>query len=250
VEESGYLGAAIAGLVYCALGTRLLRLAARSRSASDWLLGSSCVLWMLGYGFWVTAIAFQLQPVLESDLLITSRILDSLGNGVFAYFPLLAFRRGSSWGRWLSAGLVTCAVVGTAGSIRAGDLEGVAPLTNLWWWLDWFSGLAPAIWIGSEGFHHYGMSRRRIRLGLCEPIVSHRSLLWGFAGVFWILLECVVVVQYIEFWATRRWSVGLDYLVGICELGALTMIWLIFFPPAIYRRWIERSAASSSIAGG
>lgn len=239
MDESGYLGSAIAALVYGVLGARLLRCAVRTRSGCEWLLASSFLLWMLGYVFWVSAVAFRQRPDLESDLLITSRIANNLANVIFAYFPLLAFRRGSTWGRWLSTGLAICAVLGTAGSTRTGDLEGVAPLTNLWWWLDWFSELAPAIWIGSEGFHHYGMSRSRIRLGLCEPIVGHRSLLWGFAGVFWTLLESVVVMQYVEFWATRQWSASLDCMVAACELAALAMVWLIYFPPDAYRRWIE-----------
>jgi hypothetical protein len=82
-------------------------------------------------------------------------------------------------------------------------------------------------------------------LGLCEPIVAHRYLLWGIAGVFWTLLDFVVVGHFIEFWATGSWSTTLDILVGFCEIAALAMIWLAFFAPARYERKISGSAVSA-----
>jgi hypothetical protein len=105
--------------------------------------------------------------------------------------------------------------------------------------------IAPAIWIGAEGLHHYGTTRPRVRLGLCEPIVGHRFLLWGIAGVFWTLLDFVIVGQYVDFWATRSWSATLDKFVGFCEIVALTMVWLTFFAPAAYQRKINASAVSA-----
>lgn len=39
MEQSAYLGSAIAGLVYCALGARLLRLGCRGETAPERVLG-------------------------------------------------------------------------------------------------------------------------------------------------------------------------------------------------------------------
>lgn len=245
MEESAYIGSAAAGLVYFALGIRLIRLAIRTRSAAEWLLGSSFLIWTLTYVFWVIAVAFQGQPALESRFYIASHIATNLGEVGFAYFTLLAFRRGSTWAQWLSSSIATCLVVGTACSIWAGDPEAVEPLTNAWWWFEWFGESATAIWIGAEGLHHYGTSRRRVRLGLCEPIVRHRYLLWGIAGGFWILLNIVAVGQYVEFWMTRSRSATLDNLVGFCEIAALAMVWLAYFAPAAYERKINASAVSA-----
>ncbi len=235
-----YIGSTTAGLVYVVLGARLIRLGIRTRSAAEWLLGLTFIMWALSYVPWVIAVAFQGQFALESQILIASRIATNLGAIGIAFFPLLAFRRGSTWAKRLSVSIAICVILGIAGSIWAGDLEGVEPLTNVWWWLEWIGDIAPAIWIGAEGLHHYGTTRPRVRLGLCEPIVGHRYLLWGIAGVFWTLLGFVVVGQYVEFWATRSWSAVLDNLVGFCDIAALAMIWLVFFPPSIYRRWIDR----------
>jgi len=250
VEESAYIGSAAAGLAYSVLGARLVRLGIRTRSAAEKLLGLTFLAWALTYAFWVSAVMLHGQPALESQFYIASHITTNLGEVGFAYFPLLAFRRGSTWARWLSASIASCMIVGTAGSIWTGDPEGVAPITNAWWWFEWIGESATAIWIGTEGLHNYGTSRRRIHLGLCEPIVSHRYLLWGIAGVFWTLLNFVVVGQYVEFWIKRSRPASLDNLVGFCEIAALAMIWLAFFPPTIYRRWIERCNPNPEAAEG
>ncbi len=242
MEASVYIGSTAAGLVYLVLGARLARLGNRTRSASEWVLGLAFLIWSLSYALWVTSVASQGQPALESQLLIASRLATTLGGVGIAFFPLLAFRRGSTWANWLSASITICLIVGRVGSSWVGDPEGLEPLTNVWWWFEWIGEIAPAIWIGAEGLHHYGTTRPRIRLGLCEPIVGHRYLLWGIAGVFWTLLGFVIVGQYVEFWVTQSWSAVLDNLVGFCEIAALAMIWLAFFAPASYQRRINSSA--------
>ena len=245
MEASAYIGSVLAGVAYFVLGACLVRLGIRTRSAAEGLLGLTFLIWALSFALWAIAIALQGQPTRESQLLIESHIANSLAGIGIAYFPLLAFRIGSTWAKRLSACIAICLIVGTVGSIWVGDSEGVDPLTNVWWWLEWISEIAPVIWIGFEGLHHYGTTRTRVRLGLCEPIVGHRYLLWGIAGVFWTLSYFVVVGLYTEFWVTQSWSAVLDNLVGFCEIAALAMIWLAFFAPARYQRRINSPAVSA-----
>jgi hypothetical protein len=245
VEGNAYIGSVLAGLAYLAVGSRLVHLSIQTRLASQRVLGLTFLIWSLSYVLWLASAASQGQSLLESQFHIASRIATSLGGIGYAFFPLLAFRRGSAWARWLVATITFCVIAGIVGSHSVGDPAGLDPLTNAWWWFEWTGEIAPAIWIGVEGFHHYGTTRRRVRLGLCEPIVGHRYLLWGIAGVFWILLDFVIIGQYVEFWATHSWSATLDSLVGFCEIGALAMIWLAFFTPARYQQRINRSAVSA-----
>jgi hypothetical protein len=245
MEGNEYTGSVAAGLAYFVLGARLVWRGIRTRSTTERLLGLTFLVWTLSYVFWVLAVALQGQTALGSQLFIASHVGNSLGAIGIAYFPLLAFRRGVTWAKWLSAGITICLIVGTAGSVWAGDPEGVNALTNIWWWPEWIGEIASAIWIGAEGLNHYGTSRKRVRLGLCEPIVGHRYLLWGLAGAFWTLLGFLVVVQFVEFWVTQSWSASLDNLVGFCEVGAIAMIWLAFFAPARYQRRINSSAISA-----
>jgi hypothetical protein len=245
MQASDYIGSAIAGLIYFALGIRLLRLGMRARSAPERLLGLTFLLWTLYYELWTISIAFQGRLALETQISIAAHITGILASVGFAFFPLLVFRRGVTWAKWLVASALFCLLVGAAGSIWIGDPAGVKPLTNGWWWPAWLGEIATAIWIGVEGLHHYGMTRPRVRLGLCEPIVAHCYLLWGLAGIFWTLLDFVVVGQYVDIWARQTGSTPLDILVGCFEIAALAMVWLAYFAPASYLRRINASAVSA-----
>jgi hypothetical protein len=245
VEAFDYIGSVVSSLAYFAFGLRLILLGTRTRSGTEWLIGSTFLCWGLYYALWFISIGLQSQPALESQVSSATRAIGTVGGACFAFFPFLLFRRGSTWAKWLATSLAICLIAGTAGSIWVGDPEGIDPLTNGWWWSELFGAIATAIWIGVEGFHHYGVTRSRIRLGLCEPIVGHRYLLWGFAGMLWIFLDLVVVGQYLHFWATQIWSPALDNLIGLLEIAALAMIWLAYFAPAAYQRKINASAASA-----
>jgi len=242
MEVNAYTGSTLASLVYLVFAVRLLRLGVRTRSASELLLGIAFVLWSLYYGLWVVSTLLRGRAELELQFAVAAHVASNLASVCFAFFPFLVFRRGSTWAKGSAVGIAACLIAGLAGSFWVGDLEGTDPLANVWWWPEWLGEIATGIWIGTEGFHHYGMTRRRVRLGLCEPIVGHRFLLWGLAGVFWTLLDFVVVGQYVEFWANQNWSVALDNLVGCFEITALAMAWLIYFTPDTYLRRVNAAA--------
>ncbi|HEX9814488.1 MAG TPA: hypothetical protein VGB31_06030, partial [Myxococcota bacterium] len=117
MEDSAYIGSTLAGLVYFALGVRLLRLGLRAGSAPERLLGLAFLLWSLFYALRTSSIALQGQPALESQASVAGNITDDLGCVSFAFFPLLAFRRGSTWAKWLATGIAICLLTGGAGSI-------------------------------------------------------------------------------------------------------------------------------------
>ena len=52
---------------------------------------------------------------------------------------------------------------GVAGSISVGDWEGIRPLSNPWWWLNWTAGAVAMSWVGVEGFIQYPKARQSMR---------------------------------------------------------------------------------------
>jgi len=100
-----------------------------------------------------------------------------------------------------------------------------------------------------EGLSQYRLARQRLRLGLCDPLVCNRYLLWGLAGVTWTTWEVAVIAQSIEYRVTQMWSATMDSLVGGLQVGAIALIWLVFFPPAVYRRWIDHAAPAAVATG-
>jgi hypothetical protein len=82
-----------------------------------------------------------------------------------------------------------------------------------------------------------------------ERLLGVTFLLWGLAGVTWAVWEVAETAQIIEYSVTGVWSATMDSLVGGLEVGAIALIWLVFFPPAVYRRWIDRAAPAAMATG-
>ena len=45
--------------------------------------------------------------------------------------------------------------------------------------------------------------------------------------------------MYADFTAENAFSSFLDQLAGVLELISIALIWLVFFPPRLYRRWLS-----------
>jgi hypothetical protein len=100
-------------------------------------------------------------------------------------------------------------------------------------------GLAYA-WTAYEGFRHCRMMRRRAGLGLGDPVVANRFLLWAVAGSLQMLSD-VVAAQSLQAGGNMTADVApvlATSLAGIVNSGLLV---LIFMPPARYVRWLTRA---------
>ncbi len=94
-------------------------------------------------------------------------------------------------------------------------------------------------WAAGEALLEYRRARRRTRLGLSDPLVTNRFLLWGLAA----LSECLI---YVAVMSGILRGVPSDFLNGttafvVSALGmsAAITILLAFLPPRAYRRWVE-----------
>ncbi len=237
MEESGYLGGVLAGLVCFIAGARLIRLSWRSLKSPEFLLGVSLLLWGLSYLCWQIPIATADQP-LTQPLFFAGRVFTGSATIVFASFIWIAFRSQARWAKTLVFAIAIGVFAGDAGSIAAGDWEGVQPTSNPWWWVDWAAGLVTMIWVGVEGFIHYWNARPRVQLGFCNPLVCNRYLLWGITGIIWTAVWGMLAFEYIEFETQQVWSIELDRANGALDITGIALVWLICFPPRFYQRWI------------
>jgi len=247
MEEGAYLESAIAGLIYLVAGVRLYRFSVRTGGAPERLLSVSLLLWGLSFPL------YDLPDLLVDESMSTpfsfaSRLVLHMGTIAFLLFTRTVFRSGESWATWLVAGTIVCLVVGVGGSVWVGDWEGFYPLSNPWYWLEWVGRIAPMAWMGIEGLVQYRKTRARRRLGLCDPLVCNRFLLWSLTGTFWVILELVVTAQNIDYEITQQWAPSLDFVVSLLEILTVAVIWFVFFPPASYRNWIENRAAIADAA--
>jgi hypothetical protein len=244
MDGNVFLNGAVAGLFYFIAGARLIRLSWQSQKSHEFLLGMSLFLWGLSYFCWQIPIATANQP-LTQPLFFASRILTHVGTIFFAIFVWIAFRNRARWATYLVFAIAIGLFAGVAGSIAVGDWEGIRPSSNPWWWVDWAAGLVAMSWVGVEGFIEYPKARQRVRLGLCDPLVCNRYLIWGITGVVWAAYSWILLYQTIEFEIDGVWSIAVDHANGVVEATGVALVWLIFFPPRFYRRWIAGAAPAA-----
>ncbi len=237
MEDSGYLASVFAGFICFIAGARLVRLSWRSQRSPELLLGSSLLLWGFAYVCWQIPIATVNQP-LTQPLLFAARVFTDAATIVFATFTWIAFRSQARWAKALVFAIAISVFTGIAGSIAVGDWEGVHPISKPWWWVDWAAGFVAMSWVGVEGFIHYLNARPRVRLGLCDPLVCNRYLLWGITGISWTAVWGILALEYVEFEAQQVWSIEMERVAGALDITGIALVLIICFPPRFYQRWI------------
>jgi hypothetical protein len=231
------------GLVYLVVGIHLIQLSRRTKRLPECFLGLSFALWSANYIVYDIAY-LALEESKAAPFFFAARLALDLGIFLFVIFVWKVFRSQDRWGGWLAAGTGACLLAGVVGSVWVGDWEGMQPLSNPWFWPAWLAGTIAYAWMIAEGLHHYGMSRQRQRIGLCDALTCERFLLWVTAGAAWILVQLITVYQYIEYERTGEWGAILGGLVGFLEVVPAVVTWFIFYPPAFYRNWVERRHAA------
>jgi hypothetical protein len=109
-------------------------------------------------------------------------------------------------------------------------------------WYDFFA-LARTVaiaWGSVEALRYYARSRRQMRLGLTDAIVTDRFLLWsiGLAAMAILMASTLFASAFGVDPAVPGW-VMFESAAG--TIGAATL-WLTFFPSRRYRAFVERRA--------
>lgn len=164
----------------------------------------------------------------------------TLGCWLMAVFTWRVFRPHETWAAGLVAGIGLALVAGYAfRAVSQGfeEMEHLGPA----WVLSVATRAVCFLWSGLESLRYWSAARRRVRLGLLDALTANRFLLWSVwsgGGAFVLGVHVVRTVSGLD----PSLRVGLT-LVGGVVCGAA--IWLTFFPPATYRRLVERRAPAS-----
>jgi hypothetical protein len=112
------------------------------------------------------------------------------------------------------------------------------------------AGCAAMTWVSVEGLTQFFNARERVRLGLCDPLLSNRYLLWGITGIVWTVVWGLSAISYIEFEAQHVWSSSIDRAIGKLDITGIALVLLICFPPRFYQRWVRGAAPDADPAEG
>jgi len=198
-------------------------------------------------------------PEAASRLLLGLAILGmAVGAVGVLVFTAVTFRPRERWAR-NAAALGSALAVG--GFAAEAGLEGFAVVLvpGLGHWLAWAGRTLPMVWVAAESFNYWALQRRRLRLGLADPLVADRFLLWGVwsaAGVAMLFADVVARVLYALLAGTttemvmevlRPVVIGTMAVTMVLGVVSATTLFLTFFPTARYRRWVERRISASPV---
>jgi hypothetical protein len=92
-----------------------------------------------------------------------------------------------------------------------------------------------------------GMMKKRQAIGLADPMVANRFLLWGFAGLVSMAWNSISAAYLLA-----GENIGVHPVPVIAtSLGGLActvLQVLIFMPPAWYARWVTRAPRAGALA--
>ncbi len=246
--DGAWIGQLIAGIFYLVIGIQLARLASRTGERPERLLSNMFFFTSVSYILYLIPLIVPLEA-LWTPFNFAGRVSYLPAPILVALFTRDVFRSGSRVSTAIVYLTAVLLVVGVGGSAMIGDWEGFE-LGNPFFWMEWAGFTLPFAWAGVEAFGQYSPSLRRQRLGLCDRMTSNRLLLWGFFGLAQVAYSLVLLQMYANYETTQVFSPFLDRILGVLEMIALALIWLVFFPPRFYRRLVSGSDAGQSSVEG
>lgn len=235
--------------VTAVIAVRLLWLAWRSGEVPERLmgLGLSCLLFV--YFPAMAASGMGRVPSGEVNLLLLA-LASPFFMGGFACmvgFTWRVFRPQDGWALVLAfaLSLTLAALLGAmVSAVRASPPE-LDSFTagQLWSGLLRLPMIAAFGWTGLEGALSHMKARRRLELGLSDPVVTNRFLLWAIVGFAQVILNAVGVILHFKGLGMMASPTGLMVVSIGAGTGAIAM-WLVFFPPQFYIRLLERRATA------
>lgn len=245
-----------AALPFALLGLHLLRIARRSGATPDRLLTAFFLL--LAAGIPPRMLGVRQSLIAGHDA--TSYGYDMAANALIgsamvclAAFTWQVFRSHEAWAKRL-VGVFACALfavfLAAGASVEASSGSGIRMIV--------FNGLnvSAIVWAHLECLLYYRTMRRRQRLGLADPVLANRFLLWSFwTGAIALQGLCMLLLR-IGIWSSGAhevlqvggdpggpWLVLIDCARGMLAIvgpTAVISVWLSFSPPAFYTRRLQR----------
>lgn len=223
------------------VGARILRRASGSGPRPERLLGWALVCDGLEWLCWVLSVYTPLDGTPSGLVLgVLCRIGIAIAAGFLLAFTWAVFHPGARWAGVLMTCVLGAIWLGMLGSLAIADWHGYR--TDLVWvWMESAGVLVAYGWTFVAAATHYRRARRRLALELGDPLVTNRILLWSIFGG--AIAVSQVAYLYALTFANKsdHYPAVFDTGIGALTIVACVAIWLAFFPPRRYRRWVESS---------
>lgn len=243
-----FMLAAVAALftVWIVVGVRMLRLARRTGNFAERVLGLGLLL-QAGIGYPLSAVAPYTGGG-EAAVGAVASLFSNAGCGMLFVFTAHVFHPRSRWA-WVAVGaasaLLTVHGLGS-GAARMAATTPEAIFASTYLWSPWILALSGAAWgwTGFESLRYYARLRKRAGLGLADPVVANRMLLWGLMGASAVSAVVIdTLLLYLGDALAQR--VLLPLVTSVAGLAVSLFLVLAFLPPRAYLDAVKRRAAQA-----
>lgn len=173
-----------------------------------------------------------------------SELLTQVGIVCLYAFTQQVFRPGVRWARWLIAlaavAMPVCLAGSTLGLTAAPPAMLSVKATGAWLVLCQLGYLGAFVWSAIEGLVHHRTARRRTAIGLLDPVVANRFLLFAIYGLSGTAIAVANIAGVV---LERDIVTSLVVVVpsAIFSVAASIAMFLAIFPPGWF---VERLRAS------
>ncbi len=246
ISSTAFLGAS--GLV----GLRLLWQAHQTRKLPELLMGLGlvCVIFVyLPIVAWSGLGRASTGEVKTAALAFGSCFM-WLGFSCLFAFTWKTFRPDREWAMWLTFAMSSLMAASCGGMVAC--LLASPPdvpsfeAAKLWTGLVRVPMIVSFSWTSYEGITNHMMCRRRQALGLSDPVVTNRFLLWSIVGIIQSSINVVSLTLHVNGVGMMRSPTALFVVAFGSFVGSILMI-LTFFPPAMYLNLLRDRASGQEI---
>jgi len=181
-------------------------------------------------------------------LLVASGSSFAAGWTALAVFTWKVFRPDSFLVGWAVRGAILVfagSTLAEASRLLQLDDPSMAKHLSSWSFVTLFTAELLYAWTGFEALRCYRQFRRRLALGLADPVVTNRFLLWATVmGCSMISLGAPLYAGWIGLSPMEIAEVQLT--TALAGLPCTAALYLAFLAPRSYRDWVLRRSARTS----
>ena len=245
-KDPGMQALVVAGLlslccVSVAVGVKLLLLARRTHGYPELSLG---LFFLLGGGIgYPLSAAAPMSGSWQPFMAALSSLFCGSSQLMLFLFTARVFHDDRGWARaGVAMGVVLCLayILGySISQVSAKTPEDLLRSTMVWGGVSLVMAASGYGWTSLASLRQYALQRRRLALGLADPVVTNRILLWGLMGA--------TTIAIVIFDATLLYtgaSFAREVLIPLvtCAGGLMVAVFLTlaFFPPGVYLDAVRR----------
>ena len=231
------------------IGLRLLLLWRRTRGVPELTIGLGILL-IGGISYPLAGLSTPLRvtaPVAAWACIVASATTSHIGLTSNCIFTWKVFRPATGWARWLVTLSVAAIAIGFAGNLSAALHGGVASMAGKKGWTLFLMAEAAVAfgWGAVESLVYYDKLRRRMALGMADPAVANRFLLWGISSAATVS-GCLVNAFFTVMSPLSVLDPVALLFSGACGAVSAVVMTLTFVPPARYLRFLEARHAAAT----